>query len=308
MNFYHVDKSKNWWHADQDPGWRESLYKDYAKKTVNWLDSDSQNEYKKNLKNDKKRKLLESLGWTDNNVKYIFNEEGFRSDTFKNKCDILFNGCSHTVCVGLPIENCWTKIVASYFDVGHHNIAVGGSDWAYITQRSLYWIPILKPKILILNEPPPFRFGWWSDLGTEWFTKENDNWSIITYSGGGNSENDNQKKRYATERCTLSTKKFTELNEFKKYMNSRELKSLIDLVAYDKNIRWFRHVGIELHKMICKENNCSLLIIPPGRLNTSTEWQKIDLARDLLHYGIQEQKLTSDLVIKIMNEKFMDIW
>ena len=97
MNFYHVDNSKNWWYADQDPGCRESLYKDYTKKTVNWLDTDSQYEYKKNLKNDKKRKLLESLGWTDNNVKYIFNEEGFRSDTFKNKCDILFNGCSHTV-------------------------------------------------------------------------------------------------------------------------------------------------------------------------------------------------------------------
>ena len=153
-----VDKKPVWHIWGTGQSWWDS---NYSNKVVNWCDSDSKARFKLNKKIHKDK--MEKLGWTDSSITYSFNKENFRSDSFRKKCTILFNGCSQTMGTGLPLEKTWTKQVANHYGVNYHNIAIAGSDWNSIAQRSVFWLPKLKPKVHIIKAPPSVRFNWWKD-------------------------------------------------------------------------------------------------------------------------------------------------
>ena len=113
---------------------------------------DTEELYQYNISNNKS--LMEKLNWIDNDITYSFNEHGFRSDSFEKHCTILTNGCSQTMGIGLPLEDMWSKQIANHYNTNYHNLAVAGSDFQHLAQRSAYWLPIIKPKIYILKEPP----------------------------------------------------------------------------------------------------------------------------------------------------------
>ena len=153
--------------VDQKPNWHiwgtgQSFWpKNYSNQVLNWCDSDNKSRFNFNMKTHKSK--LEKLGWTNSNITYSFNKESFRSDSFRKKCSILFNGCSQTMGTGLPLEKTWTNQVANYYKVNYHNLAIAGSDWNAIAQRSVFWLPRLKPKVHIIKAPPSQRFTWWKD-------------------------------------------------------------------------------------------------------------------------------------------------
>ena len=70
--------------------WGKSIY--LANQVVNWLTMDTEKRYKKHLANSNTRKILEKFGWIDYDITYSFNEHGYRSDSFEQNCQILFNG------------------------------------------------------------------------------------------------------------------------------------------------------------------------------------------------------------------------
>lgn len=133
-------------------------------KTLNWLDSsDSKERWQSNMKKPNKRRILEELGFTkEYDIEYTFNEYGFRSDSFNKPCKLLSAGCSHTLGVGLAVEDTWSYKLAKHFNCNHHNVAISGSDLSQMCQRIYVWLPVLQPEILVVKSPPPFRFNWYN--------------------------------------------------------------------------------------------------------------------------------------------------
>ncbi len=145
--------------------WATGENKIHKSKVLKWCPMDTEELYQYNISNNKS--LMEKLNWIDNDITYSFNEHGFRSDSFEKHCTILTNGCSQTMGIGLPLEDMWSKQIANHYNTNYHNLAVAGSDFQHLAQRSAYWLPIIKPKIYILKEPPADRFNFWNDENFE---------------------------------------------------------------------------------------------------------------------------------------------
>ena len=141
--------------------WGRSHYHKWRNQTVDWCPSDDKETFEKNMSNPKTKKLLKSNGWLDKDITYSFNEHGYRCDSFDLPCEVLFAGCSQTMGIGLPLDMLWASRVADHLKIPYHNIACGGADWQHVSQRLVYWLPILEPKIVVLKEPPETRFNWW---------------------------------------------------------------------------------------------------------------------------------------------------
>ena len=249
--------------------WGRSTHLRYKNKTLKWCSSDDKKTFEVNKRVASSRKLLEINGWLDksNEITYEFNEHGFRSVSFETKCKVLFNGCSQTMGIGLPLQMTWAGKVAEELDVPYHSVACAGADWQHVCQRTLYWIPKLKPDFLILKEPPVPRFNWW-DMET-----------------------------------VTSTAQFTsdELMDCK----IRESRPLIDIVS-DNNSIWYQYSMQMLIEKCCEDNNVQLLILPNDRmpddriakLTGKSTNRDNDYARDLCHKGPIEHEMVFKKVIE----------
>lgn len=259
-----------WGKADYKPGIRY------------WIPADTEQNYLKNLSNNESRRLLEINGWIDNTIEYEFNEHGFRSESLLDKkCVILFNGCSNTVGVGLPLDKLWTYMIAQHYDIPHHNLGIGGSDWIHVAQRTAYWVPKLKPRILIVKEPPTGRINWWSSIerrnGTAGYTDK----ELLN--------------------CTLHSPE-----------DERIHFPLVDMLT-DANTMWYKTSSKKVIETVCKENGCRLLYVFGGGIVKLLEGLghddtfngkliKEDLARDLLHTGVMEQNYQVKYVLQRLKE------
>lgn len=140
-----------------DTKFLNSPYLDYANQELNWLPADTEQLYKKNLR--KKREILEKYGWIDRSFTYKFNSHGFRCEEFDNSQDsVIFLGCSITIGIGLPYEKTWAYRVAKHLRLRNYNLGIGGSGLDTSFRMAFRYIPFLKPKKVILLEPPPYRF------------------------------------------------------------------------------------------------------------------------------------------------------
>jgi len=245
--------------------WGQSHHIKHKNSTVLWLPSDTEERYKKHIANKETKQLLELNGWLDKEITYSFNEYGYRCDSFNIPCEMLFVGCSQTIGVGISLDTFWASRVAEQLNVPYHNIACGGADWQHVAQRLCYWIPILKPKTVVLKEPPAERFNWW------------DQETVVTT-------------------CEFEVEELMSC----KINESRPLIDIID----DNNSAWYQYSMLEFVKQQCKENGANLIVIPTGRLNTDVDYKK-DLARDLSHFGKEEQNYSLNVALdKIKNEKY----
>lgn len=245
--------------------WGRSHYHRWKNKTYFWADIDLEDRFKKHCANSTTKALLEKNGWLDKEITYKINEHGYRCDSFNLPCEVLFVGCSQTVGVGLPLDVLWASRVAQHLDIPYHNIACGGADFQHVAQRLCYWVPILKPKTVILKEPPAERFNWWD------------------------------------QKTVVSTCEF----EAEELMSCKlnESRPLIDIID-DSNSKWYRYSMLSLIKQLCQKNNTKLIVKPTGRLNYQADYKK-DLARDLSHFGKVEQDYSVKYTLdKIKNEEY----
>jgi hypothetical protein len=100
-----------------------------------------------------------------NDIRYTFNNHGFRSDEFDSYSDIpmLFTGCSYTEGVGLPVNKIWTTRLLDKLKVTtgktipHWNLALAGVGLDSIA-NGLYWHSVKFKKQLdyIVILFPPF--------------------------------------------------------------------------------------------------------------------------------------------------------
>ena len=140
-----------------------TIYTKYANQTLDWLPMDTEERYI--LHKSTKFNELNSYGWIDNKFTYKFNSNGFRCDEFTSEPTIMFLGCSLTVGIGLPLENCWASIVAKQLSMKCANLGVGGGSADTAFRLCHGYIDKIKPKILVLLVPPYGRKEMFTENG-----------------------------------------------------------------------------------------------------------------------------------------------
>jgi hypothetical protein len=132
-------------------------YESFAGQESMWHPFDSKERYENNLKNDYAR--LKQFGWLENqNFTYKFNSYGFRCNEFNDDAGIVFLGCSHTVGVGLPLEQTFSQIISKQLNLQCINLAVPATSNDTAFRLACHWIPKMKPKIVVMMSPDPARF------------------------------------------------------------------------------------------------------------------------------------------------------
>lgn len=129
----------------------------YINQTLDWCSTDSEQQYNKNVSDNTTREQLQSLGWNFNSIQYKFNSHGFRCREFNSSDAFLTLGCSYTMGEGVKEEQNWPSQVAQRINLPVYNLGVYGSSNMTFFRLADYWIPILKPKFVILQQTVPHR-------------------------------------------------------------------------------------------------------------------------------------------------------
>lgn len=136
----------------------------FANQEVSWIQTDSYENYQKNLIANYKE--LEKFGWIDKTFTYKFNKYGFRCDEFEtNSSSAMFIGCSHTFGVGLPVECTFPYLISSKLNFKNINLGVGGSANDTAFRLANFYIPRLKPSIVIFLSTEQTRFELFEENG-----------------------------------------------------------------------------------------------------------------------------------------------
>jgi hypothetical protein len=101
--------------------------------------------------------------WQGNSISYKFNSSGLRMDKELkdiNRNYIVAFGCSHTVGVGLPLEDTWIHLVSKELDIDYVNSAVVGSS---VKLNAINFFNMLNtvdvlPKAVIFAWPSSTRY------------------------------------------------------------------------------------------------------------------------------------------------------
>jgi hypothetical protein len=102
---------------------------------------------------------LRRNGWMDANFNYCFNSEGFRCEEFQpTQPAVMTLGCSHTLGVGLAVEQTWSHLVSQELHMANWNLGIGGASNDTAFRMAHYWIAQLAPAVVILLSPEPTRF------------------------------------------------------------------------------------------------------------------------------------------------------
>jgi hypothetical protein len=222
-----------------------SIYKNYSDISINWLPSDTEELYKKNLV--EQRSLLEKNNWIDRKFTYTFNSEGFRSERFTNNPTAMFLGCSNTIGIGLPVENVWPTLVAKQLNMSCANLGQGGASADTAFRLCLGWIDKIKPKIVIFLQPPGIRWemvryqkieflgaGFSPRMGYEPYM--NDYWS------------DDNNNHFNTEKNTLAIQQLCAQRNIKFY-------KIAGMPPHDQKdlARDLAHAGIKTHQKLAEQ-------------------------------------------------------
>jgi hypothetical protein len=139
------------------PPWHSGL--DAAGKSLEWLPTDSKENYKKLLQDPVHQRYFACMGWDQPGaITYNINSDGFRSQEFDSlgSCMIAL-GCSYTMGIGLPIETVWPSLVGQKLNLAVANLAWGGNSADTCFRLAEYWIPVLRPHLVAMLAPPPAR-------------------------------------------------------------------------------------------------------------------------------------------------------
>jgi hypothetical protein len=131
----------------------------YAGKTLLWCSIDSEQEYNKNLKKTRQRELLSQNGWVDHKIEYQYNAQGFRSREIDlTQPGFAVFGCSFTQGLGLPVDELYHERISKELSLPVDNFGVFGASNGLAFRLAHYWLPIIKPRFVILQTTFRERF------------------------------------------------------------------------------------------------------------------------------------------------------
>lgn len=127
----------------------------FRNQTLFWSGSDSRDRFDENCKNPEKLQVLTRLGWLSPEcITYTYNSHGFRDDEFDNRSCGIAIGCSFTEGVGIPQQTVWPRVLGKLSNTYVWNLGVGGSSLDTCFRLLDHWLPILKPRFVVLCLPP----------------------------------------------------------------------------------------------------------------------------------------------------------
>jgi hypothetical protein len=130
----------------------------FANQTLDWLPTDTKENYEEKIKNPKCREYFAKHGWDQPGaITYKFNSHGYRADEFDGGPYLMALGCSYTVGTGLPDYSTWARLTATALDLKCANLAWGGYSADTCYRLAEYWVPRLKPAYVCMLTPPRSR-------------------------------------------------------------------------------------------------------------------------------------------------------
>jgi hypothetical protein len=257
--------------------------------------------------------------WTTHNLKdnpyllnlrkktynYKFNSHGFRCDEFTTASElpILFLGCSHTMGVGLEIEDVWSKVLLEKIKnytgkkIPFWNLSIGGSSIDRQATVLEKYIHALNPKLIFFLVPSMFRRhivlnDKVIDYKPTRMNVEHYGHSIIR--NVSRAENVLLDEKYAA---------------YESYKNLR----LINTIAKLKKSKIYYHIGIEnqennwAERRYSNDPDWNMIKIMCNRLsnfnNLDVHFENFDVARDGSHHGvISHRKFAENVFEKIKDQ------
>ena len=130
-----------------------------AGQTLDWLPTDTKESYERMIQDPAHREYFVKKGWEQpGTITYKINSHGFRSEEFDPCADNLMAlGCSFTMGIGLPYKDLWPTRLAQALNLQACNLGWGGASADQCFRLAEYWIPNLKPKLVVLLNPPRGR-------------------------------------------------------------------------------------------------------------------------------------------------------
>ena len=224
-----------------------SAYPQYASQTLDWLPSDSQQLYNMHIKKDNaKSRKLKKLRFDSQNVKYKFNDYGFRCDNFKNNNNIVFLGCSLTLGIGINLENTFSQTIADTLNLNNCNLALAGGSNDAMFRIAYHWLPQLKPDIVVCYAPTKERSECFINNHHETLMAShpnNNRWYMNYLKEDNNFKINYQKNKLAIEHLC------SQINTTLLFLHVEDWE-----FDYRKDLaRDLMHPGVESHGLIAKQ-------------------------------------------------------
>jgi len=229
----------------------------YKNQILDWLPMDTKELFNKNLHT--RRQELEENGWLKGEIKYQFDDLGFRKQLKNNfEKDILFLGCSVTFGLGINYEDSFTNIVADALGMNNVNWSIPASSNDTAFRLCQQYLQKETPSMVILTSPVPYRFELFSDI-----TEGSQSHNITPHHREGDPF------LVSNFECPIE------------FFDER-----LCLLNREKNI-----LAME---MLCSKNKIKFL-----RLNVeSIDMIYKDFGRDLAHPGVRTNQLFADMILK----------
>ena len=123
-----------------------------------WSDYDTKELFDQNCKISENFQKLKAFGWLDTEVEYKYNKQGFRSIEFDLTLSAgLALGCSYTEGIGIHNKDTWVSVLSNKIQHPIYNLGVGASAMDTVYRIAEYWIPVLKPKFVVMACPGKYR-------------------------------------------------------------------------------------------------------------------------------------------------------
>jgi hypothetical protein len=127
--------------------------------TTHWFGMDSEETFLSHINDPQKKELLEKYGWIDPEcILYRHNSHGFRCIKFDSRPAGLALGCSFTHGVGINEDQAWPAVLSNLLNIHIWNLGIGGAAYDTVFRLLDYYLLELKPKFVVIFEPPKSRF------------------------------------------------------------------------------------------------------------------------------------------------------
>lgn len=137
--------------------WHSGIY--YAEKILRWMPTDTKENFERLMQDPAHRAYFEKQGWLEPDaITYQINQEGFRCEDFvEDQPCMVALGCSYTMGIGLPLQDLWATKVGAALGLRVYNLAWGGNSIDTCFRLARYWIPQLRPQVVMMLAPPRAR-------------------------------------------------------------------------------------------------------------------------------------------------------
>jgi lysophospholipase L1-like esterase len=127
---------------------------------LEFLPTDSRDSLERLCAVEEYRAYFQQQGWLEPGaISYRINSAGFRCEEFDPLApNLLALGCSYTIGLGLPLQDLWPSLVGQALQLRVCNLGWGGVSADTCYRLAEYWIPCIRPRLVVMLTPPVDRF------------------------------------------------------------------------------------------------------------------------------------------------------